>query len=299
MHSCRLAKFILPLTFNQSERCLNLKSQLIKLLNDTTHLINIQSIEMFKNHNKIKSLNLLVLFIFNSLCLNAKCSLEGIYIWPTGNRISLNQTFIIEGYAKSQNVIIGLNSKYKIYLKSDFNIVKLRVDTIYKGVYKLTQAILTPQIALTPNLSYKLVIENISDTDVLQKGHENQLPDKYLTWVALDDLHYRSPKWKSTPEIIKKTFEELGCGTENLVFFKCLLESESVYYIKANVRSQLSGIIRSFCLFPMNEIIELGHDMCSGAFEFTSKNIYEVDFTIVDLIGQQSKLEQTIIFTGP
>lgn len=254
---------------------------------------------MFNSHRKIKSLNLLVLLILFNSYLNAKCSLEGICIWPTGNRISLNQTFIIEGYAKSKHVILGLNSIYKIYLKSDFNIVKLRVDTIYKGVYELTQAILTPQIALTPNLSYKLIIENITDTDVMQKGHDYKFPDKHLTWVALSDLHYRPPKWKSSPVIIKKSFESFGCGTENLVIFKGLLESESVYYIKATVRSQLSGIIRCYCLFPLNDIIELGHDMCSGAFKFTSGNKYEVDFTIVDLIGQQSKLEPTIVFTGP
>jgi len=40
-------------------------------------------------------------------------------------------------------------------------------------------------------------------------------------------------------------------------------------------------------LFLWNDIIELGHNMCSGAFEFTPGYKYEVDFTIVDLIGHK------------
>ena len=78
-----------------------------------------------------------------------------------------------------------------------------------------------------------------------------------------------------------------------------MIESESVYYIKTTIRSQSSGSIRSFSLILRNNIIELGHNMCSGAFEFTPGYKYEVDFTIVDLIGQQSRLEQTIVFTSP
>lgn len=140
----------------------------------------------------------------------------------------------------------------------------------------------------------------ISVNDILQKGYESQMPDKNLEWVTLNDLNYLSPKWKSSPQIINKSYDEnLGCGTENFIQFKCMIESESVYYIKTTIRSQSSGSIRSFCLFLWNDIIELGHNMCSGAFEFTPGYKYEVDFTIVDLIGQQSRLEQTIVFTSP
>jgi hypothetical protein len=97
---------------------------------------------------------------FMALCLavalKADCAGTGLYVWPKGNMIKKNPVIMLEGYAESQHVILGLNKKHRVYLKNGENKIQLAVKETLVGDFYLTQALLMPSDTLEPGKEYEL-----------------------------------------------------------------------------------------------------------------------------------------------
>ena len=68
--------------------------------------------------------------LFYSFSANAICAENGLRIFPSGATIKQNSIFVIDGYAQSQKVILGLNKAYPVYLKSGKQKIKLIITQI-------------------------------------------------------------------------------------------------------------------------------------------------------------------------
>lgn len=72
--------------------------------------------------------------LFYSFSANADCAGSGLSIFPSGSTIKQNSIFVLEGYAQSQKVILGLNKAYPVYLKSGNQKINLIITEINKSL---------------------------------------------------------------------------------------------------------------------------------------------------------------------
>ena len=229
----------------------------------------------------------LIIFIsaLSIMSLNAKCSYNGLTVFPTGKTLRQNSIIVIDGYLGSYAVIIGLNKKHPVFLVNEKQKVKLNVKEILNGEFGLTQAVLIPDTILTVGLDYTLVIDSLPSYEKLYRWNSNFSRREPIVYKVVDGLDTTKPVFKKIPQEIKKSIIELGCGPEIFVVFECNVIDSSECLIKATVKSKKTGKETSYYVEPENGILNIGHGMCSGAFVFDEGDKYEIEFSIMDSSG--------------
>lgn len=235
-------------------------------------------------------------FGFNA---SADCGGTGLYVFPGKGNIQKTSIFLLDGYAESQHVVEGLNSKYAIYLLSENERIPLHVLEVHTGQFHLTQALLTPEKALVPGKKYQLIIDNLPDYESL--GQYNSTTGKYdpITYFVTDESDTEAPKWIKTPKEKDKSLAHFGCGPSVHVNFEMSLKETGDYVVKTIVRSIQSGKETAYYIGAYGQLISIGHGMCSGAFTFHEGDSYEVTFQVMDAAGNRSAETGWIAFTKP
>ena len=237
----------------------------------------------------MRNLFLLVMFTLGTISAFADCSSWGISVWPKGTEINKNSIFIIQGFGTSQDVIIKLNSKYKIYLKSNTSIINLKVVKIYEGQYRLTQAILKPSKELIEGLTYSLHIDNYEKFE-----NEN------YKWIVNNKRDVDLPTWSTKPKYQSKQKINFGCGPAKFVEFCTCINDESPVVVFTKITELKTGTTAEYFVQPDSTSLRLGHGMCSGAFEFEEGKNYSVSFSLMDSAGNRNDtLTKEITFSSP
>jgi len=249
----------------------------------------------------LKSFCIVITLLIAHSSSYADCSSNGIYFWPQTPTIKQNSIIVIEGYAMSQKIISELNTTYPIYLKSEKNKIKLNVLEICVGQFQLTQAILVPEENLTAGLEYEIVIENLTEGDVLKQW--NVVSGKYelIKWTLEEGIDNTKPTWTKKPNEEKKSYIPYGCGPGKNVQFNFAIYDESPVMLKTKVTHINSGKSATYYLdVNIATQVNIGHGMCSGAFTFKDGEAYEISFDIVDFSGNLTAWTyDNIMFTAP
>ncbi len=228
----------------------------------------------------------LILFCVIILCqnLSAKCRSNNISVFPNGNVLKKNSILIIDGFSESQKVILGLNKQYAIYLESGNQKVKLLVKEINVGQFNLTQVLLVLEKELEVGLEYTLKIDNLPKGESLSKYNESS--NKYLQYKfkVIEGIDNQKPIFTNSPKILKKEVIQFGCGPEINVIFNCPIKDDSEFLIQASVTDTKTKVTTTYYVKPYKNELKIGHDMCSGAFDFLNEN-FEVTFKIIDASG--------------
>ena len=238
------------------------------------------------------------IFLSTFLALSgyAKCMDNGIYLLSRSSSLNKNGLVILEFYASSQSIIKELNKKYPIYLKSKKSKVTLIPIEILKGEMSVTQVILKPGPGIIPNKVYTLVIDHLPGNANRPLKTDGGLPIKFKISNTND---IQKPVLISIPEEQKKTIDLFGCGPASWVYFNVQALDNSEFYVRIQVKSQVSGITTEYILNPENGQIMVGHGMCSGAIYFENGRQYEIRFQLVDQSGNKSTFTKPIKFTSP
>ena len=249
----------------------------------------------------MKQTSLILTFILLTVKAFADCAGTGIYFWPSGETIKQNPIIVIDGYAESQNVIVGLNKKYPIYLKAGVKKIKLTVKEILIGEFYLTQAVLTADHTLEAGKDYELFIDNLPEFErPLRKWNSRTKEYEKLKWTVVEGSDNISPTWTEKPTETKKTLVYYGCGPATFVHFNFRVEEQSGFLIKTTVTNQKTKKVTSYYLEPNDSNLHVGHGMCSGAFKFKGGDEFEISFDIMDASGNlTSWTEQKMFFTKP
>ncbi len=264
----------------------------------------------------MKKLLTLLILCLGTVNVYADCAGEGLSFFPSGEIINKNSIFVIDGYAESQSIILELNKKHKIYLKSGNKEIKLIVTEICIGQFNLTQALLKPESELELGLEYTMVIDNLPEYDSLIRY--NRLKQKFepVSYKVVDALDTINPKLLEEPKEIEKTLIHFGCGPSKYVVFSNPAEDMSEIIIKTTVKNLKTGKKTKYYVEPFDGKIRVGHGMCSGAFLFSDEKIivgqgvlpedmlnndnYEVEFSFMDSSGNLTSMEiPPIKFTKP
>ena len=223
----------------------------------------------------------------------AECAFNGFAVFPKSTTITESGIIILEGYAESQKVVNALNKIYPVYLQSKHHRVELDVQNIYKGMYRLTQAILVPKELLIPGQSYTLKIDGLPEYErfalkqwnCLEKEEEATLP----------------PILKSQPKFINSSLARYGCGPAVYAHFKLDINHNSTFFVKTELKNVETGKVYVYCL-NTDAIgrVNVGHDMCEGAFDYKSMGKYQIRFKLIDLSGNESETwTEWVTFNSP
>ncbi len=228
------------------------------------------------------------------------CTSEGIRIWPEENAILPNQQFMVEGYALDQVVARAICKKYPVYLVSAEESVELEVLEICEGEFRLTQALLQPKTLLKQGLTYHLEIKNRGNDDAFTrydfKLRQNVPPE----WTVAKEADRESPSWTTAPIEVERYYTMFGCGPSLGVSFAMACPSDQQFRVRAEVRPVGKSKWTAYYLPVENGAVKIGHGMCSGAFLLEDAAEFEVQFTLVDMAGNQSKVWETPIrFKAP
>jgi len=244
---------------------------------------------------------LIILFaLFLTSSAFADCEDTGIRVFPEGETLGQNSIIVLEGYAESQKIILGLNKKYPVYFKSGEKKVNLMVKEICIGQYYLTQALLTPETKLESGLEYTLCIDSLPNQEAFTRYNYKSNKLEFIKYKVVDRSDTDNPILLSKPKVLKKILEFYGCGDVDFVVFDFHVKDSSDLIIKTIVKNLASGKESAYYLEPRNNQIYVGHDMCSGAFVFDNSSKYEVEFSILDTSGNLTLWTgERIKFTKP
>lgn len=240
-----------------------------------------------ERHNTKIMKTILTIFItvLSIANLNAMCSWNGLSAFPSGKTIKQNSIIVIDGYAASQDIVKGLNKKFPVYLVNGKHKIKLTVKEILVGQFRLTQAVLVPETNLTVGLEYTLVIDKLPKDESLDRWNSVLKKSEPVVYTVVQGLDNTKPAYSATPKERNKSLIYYGCGPSIHVVFDCNVIDSSEYLIKATVKSLKSGKETSYYVEPDKGILNIGHGMCSGAFNFDEGDDYEIEFSIMDASG--------------
>lgn len=248
----------------------------------------------------MKTITIFILSILLSGSIHADCSFGGIYAFPTGETIQKNSLIIIEGYAHSQKIITALNKKHNVYLESTKHKVPLKVKQTLKGMYYLTQAILVPDEELVVGETYTLKIDSLKG-EKLTRWNSNEKRYESIQWKVEIATDFTAPVALSNPILINKRFERYGCGPAVYADFKMQIKDSSEVLIKTElVDLDTKETYTYFIQHNNSDTISVGHDMCSGEFNYKEKGRYKIRFQLMDICGNfEPTYSEWLLFTSP
>ncbi len=243
----------------------------------------------------------LLALLLLSVASFAKCAASSLSVWPAPGTIKQNPIFVLDGYAASMDVIVGLNKKYAVYLKSGNARIKLEVKETLLGQYRIAQAILVPIENLRAGKEYELCIDSLPANEGVRMYDSQTYKPIKIKWKVIEGIDKEAPQWTAQPKYLDKAKHAFGCGPGiDVNFSYAANDSLANYIIKATVKDVATGEKAIYYINAAKDKITIGHGMCSGAFDFVDNKAYEVEFSLMDASGNISQWPTCpIAFTGP
>lgn len=227
-----------------------------------------------------------------SICLLSQawcdCSSSGLYFWPNNKTIRQNSIFIVEGYFFSQDIIDSLGTKHKIYLKCGNEKIELKVVEILTGQFSLTQAILKPIRQPLAGKEYTLAIDDLEYPRLLTRYDPDKEIFTNVRWKIESGIDTIAPTWNKSPVYKNDTWIEYGCGPEVAANFSIDVTDESEYLVGAKVTDIKNNTTTIYYLqVDKDNLLSIGHGMCSGAFYLEKGTNFTVEFSLLDASGNE------------
>jgi hypothetical protein len=224
--------------------------------------------------------------------MRADCSSEHLRAWPECSQLPSNGVIMIEGYMNSQKIIDDLSSKHNAYLITGYEKIKLNVIHAFKSNFHLSQAFLKPSKELVAGQTYILVLDGLSDYE------KQRFAEKNYRWkvVAADNV---APVWNKTPVYQRNWMQLYGCGPAlGAAFCVCVSDEWPILY-HVKVRDRKNDSLQEYYVLSDADHLSVGHDMCSGEFDFDGGSQYEISFAPVDVSLNEGSVSETFKISGP
>lgn len=249
----------------------------------------------------MKKVLVFIIFTFGVNFSYADCAMSGMQFFPEKRNISLNSIFIIQGYSISQKTVESFRER-EIYLVSESGeLVLLTLQEILKGQMSLTQAIFKPVSELKPNTKYFLKYSDETKSEMLEMKQWNseskQMEKVYWQTSEIKSTDLTNPSLKIEYE--KTEVIHYGCGPSSNAIFNVSNRNNLEIWYKTEVIEISTNITTTFYITEWKNKLNVGHDMCSGAFIFKNKGKYKVRFTPTNIDGESIKTTEWKMFDSP
>lgn len=117
------------------------------------------------------------------------------------------------------------------------------------------------------------------------------------SWRVGTTVDTTPPSFTSTPTLGETSWHEFGCGPGSTIGLKGVSLSEPAAFVEAAVTTG-SGTTTAV-LAQKDGLVDLGHGMCSGAFDLKPGTKATVVLTPIDLAGNRGAKSAPIDVTAP
>lgn len=219
----------------------------------------------------------------------AKCKTDGIFVFPSpGAVVPLNVRFILEGAGKDKKRVAGLVGQTLILRSSDSRAapVSVTVKAGWESPRARTAVVLLPNSQLLPGREYSLMIDKqLPGYRVL---NDNALDT--LTWKSAPVADNTPPRFQTRPVVAEGISDRDKDGVSNYIKLKAeLIEESPAYYLVRVSSIAKPGTPKQLFPVPINGGEALvGHDACSGGFQFESDMPYRLELETYDSAGNKA-----------
>ncbi|MFD2568724.1 hypothetical protein [Pseudotenacibaculum haliotis] len=244
----------------------------------------------------------LILFLGLSIpSFASDCGISGMNFYPLHKEISLNSSFIIQGYNLSQKTVNGFKNRNVYLISSQGDSVRLSLLQILNSEMSLTQALFKPERELKPNSTYFLRYQNQtkSETREMRIWRPKKKKHEMIYWKTSNTKRLSPLDSNLEISFLKTKVIEYGCGPEANAIFSVQNKSQSEIWFKTEVLDTKTGKIKVFYTFDRKGKLNVGHGMCAGAFSFNSKTKYKVRFTPLNTDGKELPTTNWYVFNSP
>ena len=247
----------------------------------------------------MKRIFILLVFILTSISAHADCGQFGMSFFPKQKQISKNSMFIIQGYATSQSTISSFKNRL-IYLESDTGeLVELKLQEILIGQLEITQAIFRLSQQLKPNTTYFLKYSEQTKGEEAEMQRYNSQTEKYekVFWTTSTVPFLQPLNSDLKIEFEKTELIYYGCGPSVNAIFNVNETAETWY--RTEVVNLISNKKTVYYITAWKGKLNVGQEMCAGAFTFDQDATYEVRFTAMNTDGKTIRPTDLIVLENP
>lgn len=224
------------------------------------------------------------------------CScLTGVWPWPpSGSTIPTNGIVILRGNEPLHRDLIAHVNEHRPALACGKRLVPLQLKDLYVG-HTEVKALLVPARALPPLTRCDLVLT--------AKPRVGQPPINWIRsldplggtseppwWITSTGADHRRPTWGAAPHWMGQPERGPRCGNpDGRVTVKVSApatdtEGPVLVYVFLDDGHEKND----FVIAPEQETIDVGYDMCGGAFELEENRKYRVRLTAMDAAGNET-----------
>jgi hypothetical protein len=240
----------------------------------------------------------ILLFFLSLHSTFAKCANGGFQFYPEQKEIGMNSMFIIQGYGASQKLIVEFEETKMFLISKNGELIELKLQELFKGKKGLTQAIFKPSKELEPNTKYYLKHPDNSIEYFTQWNSERKKREK-VYWKTNDLKTFETLDSNLKIEFEKTKVIYYGCGPSVNAIFKTSTSSESEIWYKTEVYNMTDNSTEIYFIKDSNRILNVGHGMCGGAFDFDRTSKYKVRFTPMNIDGNKTTTTEWFEFENP
>jgi len=230
----------------------------------------------------MRALIILIISIFITSPSFGKCG-SAVVVYPEGIELDIQGKVIIEGFGYGDyfEVLKKLDSTYPIFVQSGEHKVRLIKEEVIKGQFWWCQAIFRLDEELIEGRVYELRVQNLSlehhKSFNLKKMHSNGKFGK-IKWLAT-----KVPNQNQSLDFSKLTLHEskvilYGCGPSVQTTYMLPTANKNHNFVLTEIMEENTGKTFKYYLSLKENLLIVGHGMCSGAYKFKQDKSYKIRF---------------------
>lgn len=234
----------------------------------------------------MRSVLIYLICLHFSVVAYAECGYGHLSYWPQDEKIKQNSLFMIEGDGRAQDIVLGLNNKYPIFLESEQGRIEVIITETLISQFGICQAIFLPSKKLQADITYRLAIDNLPTNEKQYKWNFTKEHFKPIEWLVESGDDKSPPAWKSSPYLTDKSYLTYGNGPQIQAEFHIDITENAEYLIKTTLVNTFTNDSATFYIIPWDSVsLLVGHRMCEGAFKYSYGDPYVVKFEPMDASG--------------
>lgn len=223
----------------------------------------------------------------------ADCASSGTDFWPPIDQpLAPSGLLYVEGYGVDQPMVTGL---VEAQLESKGARIKLVPIVTHVGALLLTQTVFRAERPLTPGVTYTLVLTGArtpkSDTTTWRPTRYTKRGTVPVQWTVAPAP---AVTWTGAPRLGKPSFAAFGCGPA--IHQQVVLPlSAPAGLVEVSITG--AGAPQRYAVpIGADASVQLGHGMCSGAFNVGGKGAYTAQFALLTGAGARVPAASTVTF---
>jgi hypothetical protein len=221
--------------------------------------------------------------------------LSGVWSWPpAGSSIPTNGIVILRGNERAYQDLVAHINERRPALACGKHLIPLRMKDLYVG-YDETRALLVPARALPPLTRCELfliVAPRTGDLAVNWISGRDRMegPATPPWWETRADADHRRPVWTAPPHWTGQPDRGPRCGMpDGWVSAKVSVPAaDGEGPVLIHVFLDDGHEKNDFVIASEEGQIDVGHDMCGGAFELEEGRKYRLRLSAMDAAGNEA-----------